>query len=104
MIEFAGHPLDHGWLPHKPETWPYKFARLKKPVEMWHFKGWRDNEQQFDKVACASGQLVKIVMVSRLGDVGITEDVTAENGYGIRVPLDDLYDFKETLNDMSSTA
>ena len=98
MIEFAGHPMDHGWLPHKPETWPYKFARLKKPVEMWHYKGIRDGEQDFEKVDCKSGQVVKIVMVSRFGDVGITEDLTAENGYGCRVPLDDLYDFMETAD------
>jgi hypothetical protein len=101
MIEFAGHPMDHGWMPHKPETWPYKFARLKRPVEMWHWKGHSNEkgEPEFDKVLCESGQLVKIVMVSRLGDVGLTEDLAAENGYAIRLPLDDLYDFMETPSD-----
>lgn len=101
MIEFAGHPMDHGWMPHKPETWPYKFARLKRPVEMWHWKGHSNEkgEPEFDKVPCKSGQLVKIVMVSRLGDVGLTEDLAAENGYAIRLPLDDLYDFMETPSD-----
>jgi hypothetical protein len=89
MIEFAGHPMDHGWMPHKPETWPYKFARLKKPGEMWHYRGYSNDkgEPEFDKVSCEAGSAVKIVMVSRLGDVGITEDLSAENGYGMRVDL-----------------
>jgi len=34
-------------------------------------------------------------MVSRLGDVGVTENLTAENGYAARLPLAALYDFKE---------
>ena len=98
MIEFSGHPMDHGWFPHRPDTWPYKFARLKSAVEMKHYTGeWQNNEPQFEKVAVDAGQLVKIVMVSRLGDVGVTEDLTADFGYGLRLPLDDLYDFKEMI-------
>lgn len=97
--ELTGHPMDHGWVPHKPETWQYHFARLRTPTEMWHYKGYSNasSEPQFDKIMCPVGQLVKIVMVSRLGDVGVTEDLTAENGYGARLLLDDLYDFQEQL-------
>lgn len=93
----SGHALDHGWRPHKPETWPYKFATLRKPVEMWHYRQfWVGNEPQFDKVECPAGTRVKIVMVSRFGDVGITENLNAETGYGARVALEDLCDFSET--------
>lgn len=49
---------------------------------------WKDDQPKFNKVHCASGTRVKIVMVSRFGDVGITEDLNAENGYGCRVNLD----------------
>jgi hypothetical protein len=97
MPDFSGTPAAHGWIPHRPDTWPYKFARLKSVGEMNHYTGkWEGNEPQFEKVAVNAGQLVKIVMVSRFGDVGITENLTADVGYGMRVQLDDLYDFQET--------
>ena len=37
-----------------------------------------------------AGTKVKIVMVYRLGDVGITDDLTAKTGYLARVFLSDL--------------
>lgn len=98
MIELTGHALDHGWVPHKPETWKYHYARLRHAVDMYHYRGeWRDGEPVFDTVPCGAGQPVKIVMVSRFGDVGVTEDLSAENGYGARLRLDDLYDFSVGL-------
>jgi hypothetical protein len=36
---------------------------------------------------------VKIVMVSRLGDVGITDDVQSERGYHLRISFDDFDKF-----------
>lgn len=33
VYELKGHVMDHGWMPHKPETWAYRFADLRKPVE-----------------------------------------------------------------------
>jgi hypothetical protein len=91
--ELTGHALlDHGWVPHKPETWPYRFARLRKPVTMLHLRNSKDVE-----VPVEAGQTVKIVMVSRFGDVGITEDLTAEYGYGHRCKLEDLYDWRNEL-------
>lgn len=92
----TGHPMDHGWLPHKPETWPYHYATLRGTVDMQHYIGPskdRANGQTFDHVLCYPGTRVKIVMVSRFGDVGVTEDLTAESGYGARVKLEDLKDF-----------
>jgi hypothetical protein len=83
------YPTDLGWLPHKPETWPYKFATLKRAVTMRHR---RDNKDV--DIEVPAGQTVKLVMVSRLGDVGLTEDLTAENGYGIRLQLNDLCNWR----------
>jgi hypothetical protein len=40
-----------------------------------------------------AGVPVRIVMASRLGDVGITENLAAERGYSARVWLDELTDF-----------
>jgi hypothetical protein len=39
------------------------------------------------------GKRVKCVMASRLGDIGITEDLTKEYGYSHRVMVDDLGSF-----------
>lgn len=39
------------------------------------------------------GQRVRVVMASRLGDVGITADLDAEFGYQTRVPVEDLSNF-----------
>lgn len=94
-VELFGHPMDHGWMPHKPETWQYRFASLRKPVVMSHWMHRSDaaGNPMFHEVPLQAGHRVKIVMVSRLGDVGITEDLEAENGYAARVMLDDLCDF-----------
>lgn len=94
IAELTGHAMEHGWIPHKPETWAYRFARLRKPVEMWYYNPRGPTEEEkFNKVMRDAGTRVKIVMVSRFGDVGITDDLTAENGYDARVMLDDLCDF-----------
>jgi len=39
------------------------------------------------------GQRVRVVMASRIGDVGITKDLTAENGYETRVSVEALTNF-----------
>lgn len=100
MSELAStDPAELGWRPHKPETWAYHFARLRQPIVMQHYTGrWAEDKPVFREVQCEAGQQVKIVMVSRFGDVGITEDLTAENGYGARVSLADLYDFSADAN------
>lgn len=46
--------------------------------------------------ATHEGQRVRLVMASRIGDVGITSDLNAEDGYQKRVSLDDLSDFSNT--------
>lgn len=88
------YAVEQGWIPHHPETWKFRFATLLNPVEMRHYtQKWVGNEPQFDTVPCPAGTRVKIVMVSRFGDIGITEKLDAEHGYAARVHLDDLCDF-----------
>lgn len=43
------------------------------------------------------GKLVRVVMASRFGDVGITSDLSAERGYEERVMLSQLTDFTDKL-------
>lgn len=41
------------------------------------------------------GAWVRVVMASRFGDVGITSNLDAENGYDDRVAVEDLTDFTD---------
>lgn len=67
------------WIPHRRETWPFRYATLLKDID------WAGSYK--------AGQTVKIVMVSRFGDVGITGQLDAEYGYNARVPIDRMDEF-----------
>lgn len=41
------------------------------------------------------GERVRVVMASRFGDVGITKNLNAENGYTDRVYIEELTDFRD---------
>jgi hypothetical protein len=98
VATMSGYAVDHGWVPHKPETWTFRYACLRKDRTLEHYLGYsKGGEPQFREVPCEAGQRVKIVMVSRFGDVGITEDLNAEVGYGARVQLDDLCNFSNEI-------
>jgi hypothetical protein len=85
------------WIPHQPETWPFRYGSLKKPLVMFHNTGkWAGNEPVSREVPLTAGTTVKIVMVSRFGDIGITEDLTAERGYGARIMLEDLENLRNS--------
>lgn len=82
------------WIPHHRETWPWRIGILKRVVEfsIWHGHA---ADPEFTTREVPAGTAVKIVMVSRMGDVGITDDLTAENGYHARVDLNDLEQLPE---------
>lgn len=96
LIQLSGHPMDLGWIPHERDTWTHRFAKLKEDVTMEYYAGyWENNNPKMNKVEVKKNTLVKIVMVSRFGDVGITEQLDKEYGYGARVNLDELYDYQK---------
>ena len=79
------------WVPHKRETWPSRYGTLKKKTTMSFYMGhWDDGAPAMNEIECPSGTRVKIVMVSRFGDIGITNDLDVDHGYGARVLLEDL--------------
>jgi hypothetical protein len=84
------------WVPHERETWPWQLATLRRPVgfRTWHGHG---ASPEFTYRTEPAGTKVKIVMVSRLGDVGITTDLDAEYGYDARVDLDVLEPLKDAV-------
>ncbi len=79
------------WVPHRPDTWPARYGELKRDTTLsWYQGRWENNEPVMRNEIVQSGTTVKIVMVSRLGDVGITNRLDADVGYGARVHLDDI--------------
>lgn len=76
------------WVPHRSATWPTRYAELAAPVEFWHWNGKHPVDDNSTYRTVPAGTTVKIVMVSRFGDVGITEDLSAEHGYEARVGFD----------------
>lgn len=87
-MKISDYPADK-WHAHKPATWPFRFAELHRPTKFrtWHGHG---ANPEFTEYWLPEGAQVKIVMVSRFGDVGITKDLAAENGYEARVCLSKL--------------
>lgn len=63
---------------------PYLYVTLNKDIKL--------QDDTFKK-----GERMKAVLASRLGDIGLTRDLEAENGYEIRL---DPYN-KETMVDVS---
>jgi hypothetical protein len=96
--QFTGNPLDLGWIPHERETWTHRYAKLKNDTTMRYSTDiWKNGYPELDSIEIKAGTTVKIVMVSRFGDIGITEKLDKEHGYGARVNMDDLYDYKKEL-------
>lgn len=67
----------HGMLVKEP--YPKLFATYQG-------KGWRGVEK---------GDRVRVVMASRMGDVGCTKNLEAESGYQLRTAIADLSDFSD---------
>jgi len=93
-INFYGEPYDHGWLPHKRDTWDYRYAQLREEIVFEKYLGvWENGSPLYKSTVVPKDTKVKIVMVSRMGDVGITTKLDAEVGYGTRVLLEQLHNY-----------
>ena len=92
------------WVAHERSTWPWLFMTSKVPLEMRvpsQSPGAKSRREAFrndETTTIPAGTRFRIVMASRLGDVGLTTDLTAEHGYTIRVPIEDLYNKFENFS------
>lgn len=69
-------PIDRaGWIPHGPEAWPFRYAVLNSDLRKRP-----EGEEAFVK-----GMIVRVVMASRFGDLGITRNLDSDHGYQARV-------------------
>lgn len=83
-----------GWEPNHPETWTFRYATLRSavfmraphllypiyPTALLVQYGLATSSPLAREYFCVSGQIVKIVLVTRAGLVGITDDLTANYG------------------------
>lgn len=62
---------------------------MAQPHEVWHgwmfHKRFRIRREYTHRPEFKKGDLVRVVMVSRFGDVGLTKNLEAERGYDLRV-------------------
>jgi len=64
------------------------YCAATKPIELHKWNGRHPVEENEEIVTVLPGSTLKIVMVSRFGDCGLTDDLEAKNGYGTRVDID----------------
>lgn len=65
----------------QPEQVPHGWMRGKRFL-LQHSE---EHKEFYAGRGFTSGDLVKVVMVSRFGDCGVTKNLQAENGYDLRV-------------------
>lgn len=81
------------------------FAEVTKPTTLSFYQGyWNENSPVMADREIPEGTTVKIVMWSRFGDVGITDDLDADHGYGARLDLSELKNVRNIRNKVHSSA
>lgn len=75
------------WIPHKRETWPAHYGELSEDTVFVEYDSITGNRT--DRTVPA-GTTVRIVMASKFGDVGITDDLSKVNGYSRRLAPEKL--------------
>lgn len=66
----------------------HAYVTATEPMRMSHWNGKHPPEQNMSYSPVNPGDTLKILMVSRFGDFGLTTDLKAETGYGLRVDGD----------------
>lgn len=74
------HEVPHGWMHGRN-------FKLKRDTTASNFD---PKTRESTPFTIPAGTIVKVVMVSRFGDCGITTDLKAENGYTARVEISEL--------------
>lgn len=74
------------WTPHRPKDWPWRYATTKIPLKIPSL----DRPGVIYSTELPAGSRVKVVMASRLGDIGVTANLEAEYGYAVRVSIDKI--------------
>jgi hypothetical protein len=65
------------------------YCTTAKPIKLHKWNGTHPVEENETVTDVPVGSTLKIVMVSRMGDCGLTDELDKEHGYGVRVPFDE---------------
>lgn len=65
------------------------YCTVAKPITLSKWNGVHPVDKNTTDVVVQPGTTLKIVMVSRFGDCGLTDDLDADHGYHVRVNPDD---------------
>lgn len=87
--------ISYGRLNGAPDAVLWWFYLHRLPASL-RYVGVRMSKDCAAVYADHEGKRVRVVMVSRLGDVGITSDLAAEGDYQKRVFIDDLTSLSTT--------
>ncbi len=77
--------VPHGWMKGRL----FRIACDGCVFRRWHG---HNADPQWTEDPAPRGTIVRCVMVSRLGDCGITDDLSAESGYDLRLDPEELVD------------
>jgi CO dehydrogenase/acetyl-CoA synthase beta subunit len=95
FLEYNRRPAIDKNLPEAKE--PKLFAILKADKHGQAYLGhWDDKGPVMQPMPMKAGQVVRVVMASRFGDVGITPVLKNAKGYVARVLVSDLDNFSDT--------
>jgi len=71
------------------ETTAYVTTAEEVTLKKWNGRHPAENESNWEIAVIPPGKTLKIVMVSRFGDCGLTDDLNAINGYHLRLDFND---------------
>jgi hypothetical protein len=71
------------------ETTAYVTVAEELVLKKWNGRHPSDDKSNWSNTTVSPGTTLKIVMVSRFGDCGLTDDLNAVNGYHLRVDFGD---------------
>lgn len=70
---------------HLKDWYSYEiYAKTQKDLEMSVWNGTHQVDDNTTKHICKAGTKVRVCMVSRFGDVGVTENLETPEGYDVR--------------------
>ena len=67
----------------------HAYVTTTEPVVMRRWQG-HGNDPEFIDDEVPAGRTLKVVMISRFGDFGLTDDLNAEHGYQARIEFESL--------------
>ncbi|MBD3262038.1 MAG: hypothetical protein GF334_10310 [Candidatus Altiarchaeales archaeon] len=77
-----------------PEPDIRAYATLAEPVTL---RRWGGHGKEDLVETLPAGTRINVVMASRFGDVGISDNLSAENGYGARIQCTDLLNDDDSI-------